>query len=117
MGLFCFICGYVISFIFISFKYFVILSNTKDVPQNLIDATDKIPSFNIIPLYGLNCYSIIKHETLVLSRRALDALEQKILEFKHKTGSKNLKYRYSDYKEIILAESEHEEDLIYPPSV
>lgn len=53
----------------------------------------------------------------MLSRRTLDALEQKILEFKHKTGSKNTKYRYIDYKQQILAEGEHEEDPIYPPSV
>lgn len=70
-----------------------------------------------MPLYGLNCYSIIKHETFVISRRALEALERKILEFQHKTGSKNSKYRYIDYKETILAEGEFEEDPIYPPSV
>lgn len=87
------------------------------MPENLIDATDKIPSFNIMPLYGLNCYSIMKHETLVISMRALDALERKILNFIHKTGVKNLKYKYIDIKDKILAEAEQEEDPNYTPIV
>uniref|UniRef100_A0A915E1R9 Large ribosomal subunit protein uL4m n=1 Tax=Ditylenchus dipsaci TaxID=166011 RepID=A0A915E1R9_9BILA len=87
------------------------------VPQNLIKATEEVPSFNVMPLYGLNCYSIVKHETLVISRRALDALEERILEQLHKMGPKNPKYRYIDIKQTIQAEGQHEEHPIYPPSV
>lgn len=87
------------------------------MPSNLIESTNKIPSFNVIPLYGLNCFSIVKHESLVISRRALDALEQKILQFFHKTGPRNLKYSYKDIKHKILAEAEHEEHPIYTPIV
>ena len=50
----------------------------------MVAAIDRIPSFNLIPLYGLNCFSIVKYDTLVLSLRALDALEDKILQLLHK---------------------------------
>jgi len=86
-----------------------------DVPLNLIDATEKLPSFTVMPLYGLNCFSIMKYETLVLSRRALDALEERILTHKHAT--RHPRYRYVDFKQLILAEGEHEEHPLYPPSV
>jgi large subunit ribosomal protein L4 len=92
-------------------------SSADDISKNLIDATEQIPSFTVMPLYGLNCYSMMKHETLVLSRRTVDLLERRILEHIHKTGQKNKPYRYMDYKQKILAESEHEEDLVYPPFV
>ena len=85
--------------------------------KNLLEATDQLPSFTVMPLYGLNCYSIVKHETLVLSRQALDVLERKLLEQLHKTGIRNKPFRYEDMKQTILAESEHEEDPVYPPFV
>jgi large subunit ribosomal protein L4 len=85
------------------------------VPQNLVDATSAIPSFNIFPIYGLNCYSMMKYETLVLSLRALDVLEGKILGHLHQAGPTNKEYRYMDLKQKILAEGEHEEDPVYTP--
>lgn len=114
MGLFCFVCRCVSFFLFKFCNYF---RNAEDVPVSLIDATDQIPSFNVIPLYGLNCFSIMKHETFVISMRALNALEEKILKFIHKTGPKNVKYKYIDFKDKILAEAEHEEDPKYTPIV
>uniref|UniRef100_A0A183BLW6 Large ribosomal subunit protein uL4m n=1 Tax=Globodera pallida TaxID=36090 RepID=A0A183BLW6_GLOPA len=95
---------------------FVDLSADK-VAINLTEATSQIPSFNVLPLYGLNCYSIVKHHTLVLSKRVVEALERRILEHLHKAGAHNKQYRYMDYKQKILAEGEHEEDAIYPPFV
>lgn len=56
----------------------------NEMDKKLVTAIDKIPSFNLIPLYGLNCYSIVKYDTLILSLRALDALENKILQLLHK---------------------------------
>lgn len=32
-----------------------------------------------MPVYGLNCYSMLKHETLVLTTAAIDKIEEKIL--------------------------------------
>jgi large subunit ribosomal protein L4 len=92
-------------------------TSADNVPSNLIEATNEIPSFTLMPLYGLNCYSIVKHETLVMSRRCLDELEHRLLNHMHKTGPKNPKYKYMDLKQRILAESEHEEHPIFPPSV
>ena len=67
-----------------------------------------------MPLYGLNCYSILKHETLVLSRRALDLLEQRLLQRMYKSGPHNKTFRYIDYKQKLLAEGENE-DKVFPP--
>lgn len=85
--------------------------------KNLVEATEQIPTFTVMPLYGMNCYSIMKHETLILSKRVVDELERRMLERIYKTGLKNVQYRYMDYKEKILAESEHEEDPIQPPFI
>lgn len=57
---------------------------SEEMDKKLVAAIDRIPSFNLIPLYGLNCFSIVKYDTLVLSLRALDALEDKILQLLHK---------------------------------
>ncbi|KAI1732189.1 ribosomal protein l4/L1 family domain-containing protein [Ditylenchus destructor] len=94
-------------------------TSADHIEPNLVKATDKIPKFNVIPLYGLNCFSIVKHDTLVFSRRALDVLEERLLHQMHKTGPKNTKYRYMDLKRNIMAEAEENdnEDPIYPPSV
>lgn len=47
-------------------------------------ATDGIKHVNIMPVYGLNVYSMLKHDTLVLTRSAVDELENKILYHLHK---------------------------------
>uniref|UniRef100_A0A914DIW1 Uncharacterized protein n=1 Tax=Acrobeloides nanus TaxID=290746 RepID=A0A914DIW1_9BILA len=70
-----------------------------------------------MPIYGLNCYSIIKHETLVLSRRALDALEKGIMTQLYRTDTLQKKFRYYEWKEKILAEGENEENSVWPPFV
>lgn len=93
------------------------LSSADKVNQKLVDAVSQIPSFNILPLYGLNCYSIVKHHTLVLSERVVEVLERQILEHLHKAGGIDKKYQYMDNKQKLLAEGEHEEDPIYPPFV
>lgn len=38
-------------------------------------ATDSIDHMNIMPLQGLNVYSMLKHETLVLSRKAAQLMQ------------------------------------------
>ncbi|KAH7708848.1 Protein MRPL-4 [Aphelenchoides avenae] len=92
-------------------------AKADDVSPNLVAATEKIPSFTVMPVYGLNCYSILKHDTLVLSRRALEALEAAILRQVHRTDSLQRKYRYMDYKQKLLAEGQHEEDPTFSPFV
>lgn len=85
---------------------------------NLSEATSHIPSFTAMPLYGLNCYSILRHDTLVLSRRALDLLEEKLLKKLYKTGCHNRPFRYIDHKQKLLAEGEFEDkNEAYPPFI
>uniref|UniRef100_A0A914SEB4 Uncharacterized protein n=1 Tax=Parascaris equorum TaxID=6256 RepID=A0A914SEB4_PAREQ len=87
------------------------------VPSNLADACDSIPSFTIMPVYGLNCYSIMKYETIVLCRLALEVLEYRILFHKHRAESLQKKYRYADMKKKLLSEAENEIDATHVPYV
>lgn len=49
------------------------------MPRNITLATDTIKYVNLMPVYGLNVYSMLKHNTLVLTRAAVDEIESKIL--------------------------------------
>uniref|UniRef100_A0AC34QT32 39S ribosomal protein L4, mitochondrial n=1 Tax=Panagrolaimus sp. JU765 TaxID=591449 RepID=A0AC34QT32_9BILA len=93
------------------------VDSTSEVSSNLVKAVSQIPSFNIIPLYGLNCYSIMKHDTLVISKQALEELEQRLMKQFNRTESLQKKYKYMDYKPLLLGEGEKEEDSVYPPIV
>ncbi|ODN02503.1 39S ribosomal protein L4, mitochondrial [Orchesella cincta] len=48
-------------------------------PKNLALATDTIGHMNIMPVYGLNVFSMLKHETLVLTLAALNKIEDKLI--------------------------------------
>ena len=43
-------------------------------------ATDPLGHVNIMPVYGLNVYSMLKHNTLVLTQAAAEKIEEKILQ-------------------------------------
>uniref|UniRef100_A0A1I7ZT02 Large ribosomal subunit protein uL4m n=1 Tax=Steinernema glaseri TaxID=37863 RepID=A0A1I7ZT02_9BILA len=90
---------------------------TNEVPANLVEATVPLPSFTVMPVYGLNCFSIMKYETLVLTRAALDILEERILHHLHRTTNLNDKFRYMDMKKTILGEAASEEDAVQTPFV
>jgi len=49
------------------------------VPRNIAIATDTIGHMNIMPSYGLNVFSMLKHETLVLTVAAVNTIEEKLL--------------------------------------
>ncbi|VDM68392.1 unnamed protein product [Strongylus vulgaris] len=70
-----------------------------------------------MPVYGLNCFSLMKYDTVVFSRSAVDLLEERLLKQLHRAGPLNKKYRYMDYKERILNEGEGEDDPEQPPIV
>ncbi|KRZ50010.1 Eukaryotic translation initiation factor 1A [Trichinella nativa] len=53
---------------------------------------------------GLNCFSMLKHETLVLSKDALIYLQKRILAQLYRAESLQKKYKYMDNKEILMAE-------------
>ncbi|CAG0912804.1 unnamed protein product [Notodromas monacha] len=54
-------------------------------PQNILSAAQNIPHMNLMPVYGLNVYSMLKHRTLVLTLAALNTLEERLLFHMHRT--------------------------------
>lgn len=64
----------------------VLVVDTEDTfPTLITEATEDIPHINLMPVYGLNVNSMIKHETLVLTRRAVHDLTVKLLHALHST--------------------------------
>jgi len=64
----------------------VLVVDTEDTfPTALTQATEDVPHINLMPVYGLNVNSMIKHETLVLTRRAVQDLTAKLLHALHST--------------------------------
>lgn len=58
----------------------VLFINHEDiVPRNIAIATDSIGYFNIMPAYGLNVYSMLKHNTLVMTIKAAEHIQERIL--------------------------------------
>lgn len=58
----------------------VLLVDEMDImPRNITAATDSILHYNLMPVYGLNVYSMLKHDTLVLTLAAVNRIEEKLL--------------------------------------
>ena len=69
----------------------VLFVDTDDImPLNITQATDSIGHVNLMPAYGLNVYSMLKHNTLVLTERAARSIEEKILYQLHRPDSMQL---------------------------
>jgi large subunit ribosomal protein L4 len=49
------------------------------MPPNITLATEEIPYVNLMPVYGLNVYSMMKHETLVLTVAAVKRITERLL--------------------------------------
>ncbi len=47
-------------------------------PENLTEATDAIDYVNLMPSFGLNVHSMLKHKTLVLTLAALNHIEDRL---------------------------------------
>lgn len=76
----------------------VLIVDSEDImPVNLTMATDTIPHVNLMPVYGLNVYSMLKHNTLILTHRAARLIEEKLLFHLNRSDSKKLlgKFRLS----------------------
>lgn len=93
------------------------VNESADVDSKLVTACEEISSFNIMPVYGLNCYSLMKYETIVLSKPSLDILQERILFHKNRADPLNKKYCYKDMKRTILNEAEQEIDPKTEPFV
>lgn len=55
------------------------------MPHNITAATVKAKGLTLMPTYGLNVYSILRHHQLVLTVKSLETIEQKILHFIYNT--------------------------------
>ncbi|KAL4715484.1 hypothetical protein ACJJTC_009110 [Scirpophaga incertulas] len=65
----------------------LIVDENDVVPRNIAVATDSIQHINIMPVYGLNVYSMLKHDTLILTLSAAERIEERILNHLHSIDS------------------------------
>ncbi|KAM3723960.1 Uncharacterized protein ACO02O_07130 [Dirofilaria immitis] len=93
------------------------VNDNSEVPKNLAKACDEIPTFNVMPVYGINCFSLVKHDTVVFSLAALQMFQWRILFHKNRAQTLQKKYRYIDYKKIIMNEAEKEADPTHVPFI
>ncbi|CAF4848925.1 unnamed protein product [Pieris macdunnoughi] len=66
----------------------LIVDDTDYAPRNLTVASDSLPHVNIMPVYGLNVYSMLKHDTLILTQSAAEKIEGRILHLLHSDTKK-----------------------------
>jgi len=59
------------------------VDDTDLMPKNIALSCEQIKHHNLMPVYGLNVYSMLKHETLVLTLAAVNKLEDKLLHWMH----------------------------------
>merc|ERR1712226_901723 len=87
----------------------VLMVGTADIfPTKVTAATEQIPHINLMPLYGLNVNSMLKHETLVMTRRAVEDVTAKLLFALHSTDvyEKSLKSKHGP-TELTLKMEKH----------
>lgn len=64
------------------------------MPRNITAATDQIKHVNLMPAYGLNVYSMLKHDTLVMTKAAAELVETKLLIAFHRNNPHNYTGKY-----------------------
>lgn len=57
----------------------LIVDVNEEFPENILEATAKLKTVNIIPAIGLNVHSMLKHEALILTLNTVRFLEEKLL--------------------------------------
>lgn len=58
------------------------------MPRAIATATGQREHLNLMPLYGLNVYSLLKHEQLVITLRAVLELERQLLARLHRPNTR-----------------------------
>jgi large subunit ribosomal protein L4 len=53
----------------------VLIIDGATVPEAFARAARNLPEVNVLPVAGINVYDILRHERLVLTKAALEALE------------------------------------------
>ncbi|KAG8223488.1 hypothetical protein J437_LFUL004956 [Ladona fulva] len=72
----------------------LLVDDTDLMPKNITLATDHVGHINLMPVYGLNVYSMLKHETLVLTLAALNSIEDKLLSSLHRSDGLNSQKKF-----------------------
>lgn len=65
-----------------------------------------------MPVFGLNCFSMLKHETLVLTLAALERIEERILYHMHKAEPTQKPYKYDEVMRLNVDENEKDEEKL-----
>ncbi|XP_078673667.1 large ribosomal subunit protein uL4m-like [Branchiostoma floridae x Branchiostoma belcheri] len=65
-------------------KSVLLVDLNEDIPENICEASAQLKTINVMPLVGLNVYSMLKHDTLVLSLPCVQKLEDKLLYQDHR---------------------------------
>jgi large subunit ribosomal protein L4 len=80
----------------------VLFINDLDIiPENIGVACQAHKSYNIMAAYGLNVYSMLKHETLILTLPALEHIEKCLLAHMHAADAWDYKYSKSAWHQPI----------------
>ncbi|CAH1263886.1 MRPL4 [Branchiostoma lanceolatum] len=56
----------------------------EELSENICGASAQLKFINVMPLVGLNVYSMLKHDTLVLTLPCVQKLENKLLYQDHR---------------------------------
>ena len=57
----------------------LVIDSTDLFPRNISLASEGFNHVNLMPVYGLNVYSMLKHETLIMTIGAVEEVEEKIM--------------------------------------
>ncbi|ELU14082.1 hypothetical protein CAPTEDRAFT_182691 [Capitella teleta] len=76
----------------------VLFINEFDIiPENIGAASEEHKPYNIMAAYGLNVYSMLKHETLVLTLPALEHIEKSLLAHMHSHDARDYPYNKKNW--------------------
>ena len=80
----------------------VLFVDTTDLfPTNISIATNEINHINLMPVYGLNVFSMLKHETLVLTLAAVEDIENKLLFHLRRTDHREFNKKVRSSKVMV----------------
>lgn len=72
----------------------LIVDDSDIVPRNIAVALENVPHIHIQPVYGLNVYSMLKFETLILTVAAVEKIQSKLLHHLHRTDARDLAKKF-----------------------
>ncbi|XP_055387321.1 39S ribosomal protein L4, mitochondrial [Condylostylus longicornis] len=72
----------------------VLLVDFNEFPEDICYATDPMSYITLMPHYGLNVYSILKYETLVMTVAATKKIEEKLLFHMKRSDIKQLSKKF-----------------------